>query len=110
MDTATTPLIDFLARFDDKGSAEAVAAAADQLSLAVEDTTDRIESANIDWVQAGAFVDQAVVMLQGSGDPKVRSGRRHSLRGAKGVAGARSRSRHRQRTQTSERQRGATPR
>lgn len=73
VDTATTPLIDFLARFDDKGiSAEAVAAAADQLSLAVEDTTDRIESANIDWVQAGAFVDQAVVMLQGSGDPKVR--------------------------------------
>ncbi len=73
VETATGPLIDFLQRFDDKGiKADTVAAAADSLSTAVERTTDRIESANIDWKRASSFVDQAVGVLQGSGDPKVR--------------------------------------
>jgi len=73
VDTATGPLIDFLQRFDDKGiSADAVAAAADHLSNAVEHTTDRLDAANIDWKQAGAFVDQAVGALKGSPDPIAR--------------------------------------
>ncbi len=70
VDTVTGPLIDFLQRFDDKGiDPDVVAAAADRLSHAVENTTDRIEAANIDWQRAGDFVDQALRVLQGSPDP-----------------------------------------
>jgi putative membrane protein len=73
VDEATGPLIDFLKRFDNKGiSPEVVGAAADQLSHAVDTTTNRIEALNIDWKQASAFVDQASSTLQGSADPKVR--------------------------------------
>lgn len=73
VDSATGPLIDFLKRFDGKGiSPEVIGAAADRLSDEVARTTNRIEAANIDWKQASGYVDQAVSVLQGSADPKMR--------------------------------------
>ena len=89
VDTATTPLIDFLARFDDKGDQRGSGRRGGRPAQSrCEDTTDRIRSANIDWVRGGRVRRSGGGDAAGQWRPEGPSGRRHSLRGAKVLRGA----------------------
>lgn len=73
VDTATGPLIEFLERVDRLNlDPDVVGAAAHKFSTAVASTSDRIEARNIDWVRAGAIVDQTVATLRSFPDQDVR--------------------------------------